>query len=98
MFIRSHFLNPDPPAGGGTGDPPESRAQKTNTLIDRLVRTHGSAEGALAVLAAQNVTLEEESTARGREITALKAKVPDPEKMVVLPKERAELLNKFEAL
>lgn len=97
------FLDPDPPAGGGGGEQQrqiqtESPARRANTLVDRLIARHGSAEAALASLAATNVTLEDEAVTSRNEVRRLTGLVPDPEKVVVLPKDRVETFNKFEAL
>jgi len=95
-------LAPDAPPGDGgvtrAQDPPESRARRQNTLVDALIRRHGSPEAALASLAATNVTLEDENTRLEREVRQQRDKIPDPEKVVVLPKDRVEKLNQFEAL
>lgn len=80
---------------------PESQpspAAKVNTAVESAIRRHGSAENALAVVMGQNLTYETQAETDQTTIRDLRTKVPDPEKMVVLPKERAELLNKYETL
>ncbi len=101
MLFRSLCLSPEAVAAAGApaaAAPAASPAARVNSLVERAIQRHGSAENALSVLMAQNVTLEDQSLADRQTITDLRGKVPDPEKMVVLPKERADLFNKFEAL
>jgi hypothetical protein len=97
-------LHMDTPAEGGGGqqqrqqEPPESRATKQNSVVDQFIRRHGTAEGALAALAATNVTLDDENRELRTQVTALRGKIPDPDKQVVLPKDRVDTFNAFEAL
>lgn len=89
-------LDPNPEPTGGGAKPEETPARRANTLLDALIRRHGSPEAALAVLSAQNVTLEDENTRLTQTVAQQRKQIPDPEKFVVLPKERVETLNAFE--
>ena len=97
MFIRSHFLSPEaaPAAAAPATAPP---TEKVNTMVNRLLQQFGSAEAALSSLSTQLITHQTKAEEDLRTIGELRAQIPDATKMVVLPKEKAELLGKFEAL
>lgn len=78
--------------------PAQSPASRVNALVERAIQRHGSAEIALSVAMAQNVTLEDQAVTDRQTIAELRDKVPDPAKVTVLPKADADKLTALAAL
>jgi hypothetical protein len=98
-FFPLH-LSPDAPAGG-TGEQPiaqPSLGQRINKLAAKLIAQYGSEEGAITALARENLVLTDDLATAQTTIGQMRSKLPNPDKEVVLPKERVDVFNKFEAL
>src|SRR4051794_9158181 len=98
-FFPLH-LSPEAPAGSA-GDPviaQPSVGQRINKLAAKLIAQYGSEEGALTALARENIVLTDDLATAQTTIGQLRTQVPKPDKEVVLPKERVDVFNKFEAL
>lgn len=95
-------LSPEAPAGGTAETPTvvvqQTVGQRVNKLAAKLIAQYGSEEAALTALARENVVLTDDLATAQTTIGQLRSKVPNPEKEVVLPKERVDVFNKFEAL